>query len=97
MTVLVAALEWMAWTSGTLVFVAGVFAFLGTIAVAAAVFPSVPRQGVLPMMTARGDRIYIGLLGICLVLVVYVAATNWPLPYGLLVAIAWFGSILRWG
>jgi predicted small integral membrane protein len=95
--VALAVVEWMAWTRGTLVFVAGIFAFLASITALAIAYPSAPRKGFLPMATARGDRIYISLLGTGLVMVLYVAATDLPLPFGLLVAAGWIVTALRWG
>ena len=91
------AIDWMAWTQGTALFIAGVFVFLGSITVLAALRPSTPRKGILPIETARGDRIYISLLGSGLVMVLYVAVTDSGLPFGLLLVAAWVGVVLRWG
>jgi predicted small integral membrane protein len=90
-------LEWMAWTPGTALFVAGVLVFLVAITALAVLRPSVPRKGFLPIETARGDRIYVGLLGPALVMILFVAATDLPLPLGLAAAACWVGPVLRWG
>lgn len=90
-------LEWMAWTTPTLLFVVGVFLGLIGLAVIGAVWPSTPRKGFLPMTTARGDRIYVGLLGIGLIHVLVIALTDLPLTFGLGLAAIWMVVVLRWG
>lgn len=92
-----ADLEWMAWTTGTAVFVGLVVVGLASLALLAAVRPSTPRKGFLPMPTARGDRIYISLLGTGLILIVVLAATSFALTTGLVFAAIWAGAVLRWG
>jgi predicted small integral membrane protein len=91
------AFDWMAWTQGTLAFVAGFFVFLGSITVLAVLRPSGPRKGFLPIETARGDRIYVSLLGSVLVMILFVALTDLRLPLGLIPAAAWVGLVMRWG
>jgi predicted small integral membrane protein len=90
-------LEWMAWTTGTLILVVCVFAGLAGLAVLAALRPSTPRKGFLPMATARGDRIYVGLLGTGLILVVLMAASSAPVVLGLALGAVWMAVVLIWG
>jgi predicted small integral membrane protein len=90
-------LEWMAWTPGTFVFVVVVLASLVALTVLAVLRPSTERRGFLPMPTARGDRIYVGLLGIGLILVGLIALTDLPLGVGLGVAAVWMAVVVRWG
>jgi predicted small integral membrane protein len=90
-------LEWMAWTSATAVFVAAVFIGLGLLTALAVARPSTPRKGLLPMPTARGDRIYASLLGTGLILIVLLATTSQPLSVGLGLAVIWTVVILGWG
>lgn len=87
----------MAWTTGTLVFVVCVFASLIGLAVLALLRPSTPRKGFLPMPTARGDRIYVGLLGTGLILVVLIATTTAPIVAGLAIAAVWMAVVVTWG
>jgi predicted small integral membrane protein len=87
----------MAWTPGTVVFVIGVFAALVGLAIGAAVWPSAPRKGFLPIPTARGDRVYVGLLGVGLILIALMALTTAPVPLGLGLAAVWMAVVLRWG
>jgi predicted small integral membrane protein len=87
----------MAWTPGTVVFVVGVFAGLGGLAIGAALRPSAPRKGFLPIPTARGDRVYVGLLGVGLILICLMALTTAPVTLGLALAAVWMAVVLRWG
>lgn len=90
-------LEWMAWTTGTAVFVLLVVLGIAALAALAALRPSTPRKGFLPMPTARGDRVYVALLGTGLILVVLLATTSLPVPYGLAAGAVWAAVVLRWG
>ena len=94
---MVALLEWMVWTSGTVVFAISVFVGLLAITALAIAFPSAPRKGFLPIRTARGDRIYISLLATGLVMVLWIIMTDRPLLIGLAVAIVVAIPIIRWG
>jgi predicted small integral membrane protein len=90
-------LEWMAWTTGTAILVACVFAALVGLAVLSAVRPSTPRKGFLPMATARGDRIYVGLLGTGLILVLLIALSSAPVVLGLALGAVWMAVVVIWG
>ena len=90
-------LEWMAWTTGTAFFVGSVFVGLGLLSALAIVRPSTPRKGLLPMPTARGDRIYVSLLGTGLIHIVLLATTSLPMTIGLILSAVWTVVILRWG
>lgn len=95
---MLALLDWMVWTSATVVFAIAVLASLLAVTVLAILVPSTPRKGFLPMPTARGDRIYISLLGTGLVMVVFVVLTDLPLPVGLTIAVLlWAIPINVWG
>lgn len=92
------SLDWMFWLPGTAIFVAGVALFLVALVIISIRWPSTPRRGFLQIDTARGDRIYISLLGTGLIMILYIAFTDLPLPYGLaLAAASWIVPVLRWG
>lgn len=68
--------SWMAWTPWTA-------AFFGLIALALAVNtvlgvkrPSLPRKGLLPMATTRGDRLFVGLLAAAFVNLLWAGLTD---------------------
>lgn len=95
---MLAFLDWMVWTSGTVVFALVVLAGLVAITALAILVPSTPRKGFLPIPTARGDRIYISLLGTGLVMVLFGVLTDLPLPLGLVIAVAlWVAPVIVWG
>jgi predicted small integral membrane protein len=56
-------LQWMAWTLETALFFVVIAALIAAYTVWGVVSPSVPRRGVLPMPTTRGDRLFVGLMG----------------------------------
>lgn len=55
-------MAWMVWTVPTALFFAAVALLLGAMTVWEIKSPTVPRRGFLPMVTSRGDRLFIGLL-----------------------------------
>ena len=56
-------LEWMAWTLPTALFFIGIAIILAAMTLWQVASPTVERRGLLPMVTTRGDRLFIGLLG----------------------------------
>ena len=54
---------WMAWTLPTALFFAVIGLLIAAYTVWAIYSPSLPRRGILPMETTRGDRLFVGLLG----------------------------------
>ena len=71
-------MEWMAWTTPT----AYVFIGLGLVLVVMTVWelcsPSVPRRGWLPMVTTRGDRLFVGLVLVVLAHLVWAGTSELP-------------------
>lgn len=95
---MLAFLDWMLWTSATVIFAVCAAAGLLGLTLLSVLVPSAPRKGVLPIATARGDRIYISLLGTGLVMVLFVVTTDLPLPIGLLIAaLLWVIPVMVWG
>lgn len=91
--------EWMAWTLPTAAFFTAIAACLLVLTVAQVLSPSIPRRGLLPMVTTRGDRFFISLmvaafLQIGWLLVTEPEASLWvPLGAAVVTGLA----ILRWG
>ena len=52
-------MQWMAWTAPTAVFFAVIALAIAGLTVWAALSPPVPRRGLLPMVTTRGDRFFV--------------------------------------
>jgi predicted small integral membrane protein len=60
-------LEWMHWTWQSATGFASLFAMLGALAVLDKRVPSYPRKGFLPMETTRGDRVFLSVVLVLLV------------------------------
>jgi predicted small integral membrane protein len=80
-------LEWMAWTVPTAIFFIVIASILIAMTLAETRWPSVPRRGwIIPMVTTRGDRLFLSLLLAAFIHLGFVYATDaetlW-LPLGL--------------
>ena len=56
-------MAWMAWTGPTAAFFIAIAVILAAYSVWGVLSPSTPQKGFLPMVTTRGDRLFVGLLG----------------------------------
>ena len=59
--------------------------------------PCVERRGFLPLVTSRGDRLFIGLLASAYLHLLVVGVSDWPLWVASLLSLAWLAVVLRWG
>ena len=75
--------EWMAWTLPVAVFFCCIALMLAGMTVWELKSPTVERKGWLPLVTTRGDRLFIGLLSAAYVNLAFVAVSE--------KMIAWFG------
>jgi len=75
--------EWMAWTVPVAVFFCCIALMLAGMTVWEIKSPTVARKGWLPIVTTRGDRLFIGLLSAAYVNLAFVAVSE--------KMIAWFG------
>jgi predicted small integral membrane protein len=55
-------LSWMAWTQPVALFFVGIALLLLVMTVWEVRSPTIARKGLLPLVTTRGDRLFIGLL-----------------------------------
>ena len=76
-------LEWMAWTTPVAVFFSCIVLMLVGMTVWELKSPTVERKGWLPIVTTRGDRLFIGLLCAAYVNLAFVAVSE--------KMIVWFG------
>lgn len=82
---------WMAWTNATAAFFAFIFAAIAVLAVVEAWRPGGgERRGVLGLVTTRGDRLFLGLLGAAYVFLAWLGLVGEPLWGALVLAVAWF-------
>lgn len=90
-------MEWMAWTAPTA-------SFFGVIALLLAVYtvwgirsPSLPRRGLLPMATTRGDRLFVGLMGSAFIHLAWVGFTDASVWFAVGLSLLFMVFIARWG
>ncbi len=74
---------WMAWTLPVAVFFIGIVLMLVGMTVWELKSPTVARKGFLPIVTTRGDRLFIGLLTAAYLNLAYVAMSE--------KMVGWFG------
>ncbi|MFV0895288.1 DUF2160 domain-containing protein [Pseudomonas kurunegalensis] len=89
-------MEWMAWTLPTALFFAAVGVLLLGMTLLELRRPCVARRGFLPLVTSRGDRLFIGLLASAYLHLLVVGVSEWPLWVASLLSLAWL-VVLRWG
>ena len=75
--------EWMAWTTPVAVFFTCIGLMLAVMTVCEVRWPTRARKGFLPIVTTRGDRLFIGLLMAAYVNLAFVAVSERM--------ITWFG------
>jgi predicted small integral membrane protein len=90
------SLAWMAWTQPVAIF----FACVGLLLVGMTVWelrsPSVARRGFLPLVTTRGDRLFIGLLAAAYVNLAWTGLTDLPQWWGAGLSAVAVVAIMRW-
>ncbi|MDB6180730.1 DUF2160 domain-containing protein [Paracoccus fistulariae] len=87
---------WMAWTFPTALFftiIAGLLILFTWLAIR---FPETPRKGVLGIMTTRGDRLFISLLGSAFICLIWLGVMGMPVWGGLAVALIYAAAVFRW-
>ena len=75
--------DWMAWTTPVAVFFTCIVLMLAGMTLWELKSPTVARKGFLPIVTTRGDRLFIGLLGAAYLNLAFVAVSE--------KMITWFG------
>lgn len=91
-------MEWMAWTWPTAIFFSVILLMLLCMTVWQIFQPSIPRKGWLPMVTTRGDRLFIGLLASAYLHLAWLfLLTSAPLWGALILSLCLIAIILRWG
>jgi len=91
------SLEWMAWTPPVAIFFASIFALLLAMTIWEIRSPTIPRKGLLPLVTTRGDRLFVGLLAAALLNLALAGLTDLPQGYGAIAGVIAVVLILRWG
>jgi len=90
-------MQWMYWTPVTAMFFATIALILVGMTIAQLVFPTRERKGFLPIVTTRGDRLFIGLLSSAYVHLAWVGLSDWPLWAATVLCALWIAALFRWG
>jgi predicted small integral membrane protein len=90
-------LEWMAWTPITAAFFVAVGLMLIGMTAWGVLQPTVPHKGFLPIVTTRGDRLFIGLLSAAYVHLAWLLFTEDYLWIASVASLALVAAVIRWG
>ncbi len=90
-------LEWMAWTVHTAIFFITIILMLCAMTIWQTVSPTIERRGFLPIVTTRGDRLFIGLLGSAYIHLAWLGLTDQTLWIAFVIAMIWMVVVMRWG
>ena len=90
-------MEWMAWTAPTASFFGVIALLLAAYTVWGIRSPSLPRRGLLPMATTRGDRLFVGLMGSAFIHLAWVGLTDASVWFAVGLSLLFMVCIARWG
>ena len=90
-------MSWMAWTRPVAIFFSCVAAVLVAMTIWEVRSPTIARKGFLPLVTTRGDRLFIGLLTAAYVNLAWAGLTDMPQWWGAGLSAAALAAIMRWG
>ena len=100
--------DWMVWTTPVAIFFSCIAIMLAAMTVWELKAPNVARKGFLPMVTTRGDRLFIGLLGAAYINLAFVGMSGWLVEwlsltqepsiwFGFAGSMAWLVWVMRKG
>ncbi|RMN90470.1 hypothetical protein ALQ50_00837 [Pseudomonas coronafaciens pv. coronafaciens] len=90
-------MEWMSWTLPTAAFFIGIGLLLVGMTVWELRSASIERRGFLPIVTTRGDRLFIGLLGSAYLHLLVIGVTYWSIWIASGISLVWLLVVMRWG
>lgn len=91
------ALAWMAWTQPVAIFFVSIALLLIGMTVWEIRSPTVARKGLLPLVTTRGDRLFVGLLAAAYVNLAWAGLTDLTQWYGAAIGTFVVIVVMRWG
>ncbi len=89
--------DWMAWTPVVAYFFIAIAVMLLAMGIWEKLSPTVERKGLLPLVTTRGDRLFIGLLVLAWTVLGTVGFTDWDPRIALGSGLVFMAGLLRWG
>ncbi|MET0533156.1 MAG: DUF2160 domain-containing protein [Steroidobacter sp.] len=90
-------LTWMAWTPPVAIFFTCIASMLIVMTIWELRSPTVVRKGLLPMVTTRGDRLFIGLLLAAFINLAWTGATDLTQWWGAAISAVVLVCVMRWG
>ncbi|MCH1493512.1 MAG: DUF2160 domain-containing protein [Luminiphilus sp.] len=87
---------WMAWTFPVALFFFCIAALLVCFSLLAIRFPETPRRGLLGILTTRGDRLFITLLGSAFINLGWLYFFGAPLTGALVISFFFALAVFRW-
>lgn len=90
-------LSWMAWTQPVALFFAGIALMLVVMTVWEVRSPTVARKGLLPLVTTRGDRLFIGLLIAAYINLGWTGLTDLTQWWAVGISAITLAIVMRWG
>lgn len=90
-------MSWMAWTAVTAGFFASIALLLFGMTIYELKLPCSARKGFLPLVTTRGDRVFITLLSSAYIHLGYLALSDASLLYASALSLVSAVILLRWG
>ena len=88
---------WMAWTPVTAAFFVFIALMLACMTVWQVLSPSIARRGFLPIVTTRGDRLFISLLGSAYIHLAWLGLTDLAVWIATVISVAFLVAVMRWG
>ncbi|WP_298334583.1 DUF2160 domain-containing protein [uncultured Erythrobacter sp.] len=89
-------MDWIAWTLPTALFFASIASALAVMSLLAIKRPSTPRVGALGIETARGDRLFLTLLGSAFINLAWIGFTDLPQYFALGICAVFAFCVFRW-
>ena len=88
---------WMAWTPVTAAFFTFIVLMLIGMTVWQILSPSLARRGFLPIVTTRGDRLFISLLGSAYIHLAWLGLTDMAVWIATMISVVYLVTVMRWG
>lgn len=88
---------WMAWTPVTAGFFTFIVLMLAGMTAWQIVSPSIARRGFLPLVTTRGDRLFISLLGSAYIHLAWLGLTELAVWIATMISVCFLVVVMRWG
>ena len=90
-------MSWMAWTVPTALFFVAIGMALVVMTLLELRYPTLQRQGFLPLSTTRGDRFFISLLSAAFIHLLFLGLLPGAVLWASAVSAAWAVLVLGWG